>query len=101
MKLNLVAIEKAGYVRLAAEGEITSRDFLESGGANPIEAILGDGWASNSILLSMERTVFIDSSAIGWLIDSPHGKAAGGKLVLHSAPLESATFLISSRCVPS
>jgi anti-anti-sigma factor len=87
MKLSLVAIEKAGYVRLSAEGEITSRDFLESGGTNPIETVLGNAWAANNILLSMERTIFIDSSAIGWLIDSQRkSKAAGGKLVLHSAP---------------
>ncbi len=87
MKLSLVSIEKAGYVRLAAEGEITSRDFLENGGKNPLEAVLGAAWASNNVLLSLERTAFIDSSAIGWLIDSQRkSKAAGGKLVLHSAP---------------
>ena len=85
MKLSLVSIEKAGYVRLAAEGEITSRDFLESGGKNPLETVLGAAWASHNILLSMERTLFIDSSAIGWLIDSKRkSKAGGGKLVLHS-----------------
>jgi anti-anti-sigma factor len=86
MKLTLVSIDKAGYVKLAVEGEITSRDFLELGGKNPLENILAE-WASNSIILSLERTTFIDSSGIGWLIDSQRkSKAAGGKLVLYSAP---------------
>jgi anti-anti-sigma factor len=88
MKLSIVALDpKAGFIRLAAEGEITSRDILENGGINPMETVLGTAWATNSILLSLEKTVFIDSSAIGWLIDSQRkSKAAGGKLVLHSAP---------------
>jgi anti-anti-sigma factor len=87
MKLSLVSIEKAGYVRLAAEGDITSRDFLDSGGKNPLETILGANWASNNLMVSLEHTAFIDSSAIGWLIDAQRkSKAAGGKLVLHSAP---------------
>jgi anti-anti-sigma factor len=87
MKLSLVSIEKAGYVRLAAEGDITSRDFLGVGGKNPLETVLGENWASNNVMISLERTSFIDSSAIGWLIDAHRkSKAAGGKLVLHSAP---------------
>ena len=87
MKLSLVSIEKAGYVRLEAVGDITSADFLDSGGKNPLESVLGANWASNNVMLSLERTSFIDSSAIGWLIDAQRkSRAAGGKLVLHSAP---------------
>jgi anti-anti-sigma factor len=87
MKLSLVSIEKAGYVRLEAEGDITSGDFLDSGGKNPLETVLGANWASNNVMISLEKTAFIDSSAIGWLIDAQRkSKAAGGKLVLHSAP---------------
>jgi anti-anti-sigma factor len=87
MKVSLLSIEKAGYVRLGIEGDITSHDFLDSDGKNPLEGALGPGWASNNILLSLEQTHFIDSSAIGWLIDCQRGsKSAGGTLVLHSAP---------------
>lgn len=87
MKLSLISIEKTGYVRLAAEGEILSSDFLGAGGKNPLEPILGAGWAEHNILLSLEKTTFIDSSGIGWLIESQRkSKAAGGKLALHSAP---------------
>jgi anti-anti-sigma factor len=86
MKLSLVSIEKAGFIRLVAEGEITSRDFLDAN-KNPLETVLGANWASNNVILSLEKTSFIDSSAIGWLIDCQRKtKAAGGKFVLHSAP---------------
>ena len=86
MKLTLSSIEKAGYVKLATDGEITSEDFAESKDKNPLESVLGTSWASNSVLLNLAKTPFIDSSAIGWLLES-HRKMqqAGGKLVPHSA----------------
>ena|ERR1700728_4515162 len=86
MKLSMISIEKAGYVKLLAEGEITSGDLLDAKLHNPLESVLGASWASNNVLLSLAKTPFIDSSAIGWLLDS-HNKMrqSGGKLVLHSA----------------
>ncbi len=87
MKVSLLSIEKAGYVRLGIDGEITSRDFLGNDGKNPLEGALGPTWASHNILLSLEKTNFIDSAAIGWLIDCQReSKQAGGRLVIHSAP---------------
>ena len=86
MKLSLVSIEKSGYVRLATDGEITSQDFPDPG-KNPLENLLGANWASNNLMLSLEKTGFIDSTAIGWLIDTQRkSKSAGGKFVVHSAP---------------
>ena len=86
MKLSLVSIEKAGYVKLATEGDVTSGDFLEAAGKNPLEAVLGASWASNNILLNLSKTAFIDSSAIGWLLESNRNmQQSGGKLVPHSA----------------
>jgi anti-anti-sigma factor len=87
MKISLLSIEKAGFVRLGVEGDITSRDFLDLGGKNPLENVLGAGWAANKILLSLEKTIFIDSAAIGWLIDCQRqSRAGGGRLILHTAP---------------
>jgi anti-anti-sigma factor len=86
MKLLLVSIEKAGYVRVAAEGDITSRDF-DNSATNPFEVVLGEHWPDNNIMLSLEKAGFMDSSAIGWLMNTHRKtKEAGGKLVLHSAP---------------
>src|SRR5580704_8289844 len=86
MKLSMISIEKAGYVKLLAEGDITSGDLLDAKSHNPLESVLGSSWASNNVLLSLAKTPFIDSSAIGWLLDS-HNKMrqSGGKLVPHSA----------------
>jgi anti-anti-sigma factor len=86
MKLSLVSIEKAGYVKLATEGDITSADFLEAREKNPLEAVLGASWASNNILLNLSKSAFIDSSAIGWLLETNRKlQQSGGKLVPHSA----------------
>ena len=86
MKLSLVSIEKAGYVKLSTEGDITSGDFLESREKNPLEAVLGTSWASNNILLNLSKSAFIDSSAIGWLLETNRKmQQSGGKLVPHSA----------------
>jgi len=86
MKLSMISIEKAGYVKLQTEGDITSNDLGNAKEHNPLEGVLGASWASNNVLLSLSKTPFIDSSAIGWLLDT-HRKMqqAGGKLVPHSA----------------
>jgi anti-anti-sigma factor len=81
MKLALQEIDKSGVVRIAAEGEITIRDFADAG-KNPLEAVLGVHWASHRVLLNMEQISFIDSSAIGWMIDCHRRfRQAGGRLV--------------------
>ena len=85
MKLSLVSIEKAGFVHLSAEGEITSRDFPDVT-KNPLSDVVGPTWPTFNILLSLEKIGFLDSSALGWLITSHRTcKEQGGKLVLHSA----------------
>ncbi|MGD0463635.1 MAG: STAS domain-containing protein [Tepidisphaeraceae bacterium] len=86
MKLSLVSIERAGYVKLATDGDITGNDLLEAQGRNPFEMVLGASWATNNILLNLAKTAFMDSSAIGWLIGSQRkAQSVGGKLALHSA----------------
>jgi anti-anti-sigma factor len=85
MKLSLVSIEKAGFVHLSAEGDITSKDFAEPG-KNPLTDVLGPTWPTFNILLSLEKIGFLDSSALGWLITSHRTcKEQGCKFVLHSA----------------
>ncbi len=83
MKLSLVSIERAGYVKLAAVGDITSNDLLDAGGSNPFEMVLGASWATNNILLDLGRTAFMDSSAIGWLIDSQQQGAVRWRQIRH------------------
>ena len=84
MKLSLVSIERDGVIRVASEGNITSADF-QADGPNPLHALLGQTWSSNRVLLNFDRTNYIDSTAIGWLISChKEFRANGGTLVVHS-----------------
>jgi anti-anti-sigma factor len=85
MKLSLVSIEKNGIVRVAAEGNITTQDFQSADNKNPLEKLLGVTWFTNKVMLNLDRTDYIDSSAIGWLIGSHRAfKEGGGMMVVHS-----------------
>jgi anti-anti-sigma factor len=82
--LSVVSIEKDGYIRLASTGSITAAGahFL---GNNPLESVLGATWSANRVLLDLSQTDFIDSAAIGWLIQSAKEFSRnGGKLAVHS-----------------
>jgi anti-anti-sigma factor len=84
MKLSLISIERDGYVRVATDGPMSAGDFIPER-KNPFELLLGDNWATHRVLLNLDLTTFIDSSAIGWLIGCQRDfKKAGGSLVVHS-----------------
>ena len=68
MKLSLLSIDPGGFIRLANEGNITSADFTADG-KNPFEALIGANWSTHRVLLDLDKTAFIDSAAIGWLIE--------------------------------
>ncbi len=51
--------------------------------------LLGEANYGQRILLSLRETDYIDSSGIGWLLATDKKiRAAGGRLVLHSLPLD-------------
>jgi len=84
MKLTLLSIEKDGTIRVATDGNITTSDF-GAGGKDPLEALLGATWFTTKVLMNMEKTDYIDSSAIGWLIGCHKKfKDGGGALIVHS-----------------
>ena len=84
MKLSLVSIEKEGLIRIATDGNITSNDF-HADGKNPLEQVMGLTWSTNKVLLDMDKTNYIDSTAIGWLIRChKEFKIKGGLFVVHS-----------------
>lgn len=64
----------------------------QNGEANPEETFrkfLGESNFNNKVLLSLKQTEYIDSSGIGWILSTDKKiRAAGGKLVLHSLPLD-------------
>jgi anti-anti-sigma factor len=82
-KLRLLAIQ-SGCACVATTGDITVLD-IDPLKKNPLELLLGDGWASGRVLLDLRRTHFIDSAAIGWLITSHREfRSRGGVLAVHS-----------------
>src|SRR5947209_788740 len=84
MKLSLVSIEKDGVVRVASEGNITCEDFRIADGKNPLEGVLGQTWSNNRVLLNLEKTQYVDSSGIGWMIELARKfRDAGGAVAVH------------------
>lgn len=75
----------AGMIRLCCEGNITQRAITAD--VDPIMKALGEGGLGANVLLSLEKTTFIDSSGISWLlVTHKNFRDAGGTLVLHSVP---------------
>lgn len=84
MKLTQIG-EDGDVLHLACEGRVSQSDFEP--GRDPMEAMLGVRGFGRKVLLNLERTNYIDSSGIGWLvICHRHFTGAKGKLVLHSVP---------------
>ena len=70
---------------LSLSGRI-SQTLLGSSG-DQLSQLLGEANYDQNILLSLQKTDYIDSSGIGWLLATDKKiRAAGGKLVLHSLP---------------
>ncbi len=85
MVFKLVSIEKQGIVHVATEGNLTSANLDLSSVKNPMETLLGATWNTHRVLLNFEKTAYLDSSAIGWLIGTNRAfREAGGKLVVCS-----------------
>ncbi len=84
LKLSVITKDASGIVFAAAYGQATAHDF-----ANPesllFDQILGTSWARHRVALDMDAVPYLDSSAIGWLIQAQkHFRDAGGSLALHS-----------------
>ncbi len=82
MKLTMVSTD-GDLTRIQNEGDITQMDFRT--GADAFCDLLGADCYQRKVLLSLEKTPYIDSTAVGWIIRChKRCKEAGGKLVLHS-----------------
>ena len=69
--------------QLESTEDITFLDF--EGGANPLDALLGPAGYSGYVLLGLSKSSYIDSTGVGWLIQSSaRFEKAGGRLVMHS-----------------
>ena len=82
--LTLVAVDKDGCIRVASNGNLTAT-VINLAARNPLEAVLGAGWAGNRVMLDLSKTEFMDSTAIAWLISTTKQfRASGGAMAIHS-----------------
>ena len=86
MNVSVVSIEKDGIVRLSANGSITASE-MAGDDKHPLAHVIGEHWSSNNVVLSLEKTEYVDSTAVGWFLScQKQFDRDGGKFVLHSIP---------------
>jgi anti-anti-sigma factor len=84
MKLNVLTNDN-DLTRIQNEGSITHLDF--SAGNDPLVNLLGPSCYGRKVLLSLEKTPYIDSAGVGWMVMChKRFREEGGKLVLQSIP---------------
>jgi stage II sporulation protein AA (anti-sigma F factor antagonist) len=84
MRLTMVS-HTDQVTRLECEGEITQHALLSA--SDPFEDSLGLAIYGRQALVNMEKTSYVDSSGIGWLLGAhKRFERGGGKLILHSVP---------------
>ena len=72
-------------LRVQCEGSISQDGFKP--GIEPLEELLGANCYGRKVLLNLERTHYIDSSGVGWLMGrNKQFRQAGGRLIIHSIP---------------
>ena len=84
MKLILLETNPEGLSHVKADGSITATDFVARG-KDPMEMLLGTEWLRSRLLLDFAAVTYIDSSAIGWLIElARRMRQSGGAMVIHT-----------------
>src|SRR5271165_5749584 len=84
MKLTVESSDGA-VIHVACADDITLFDF--HAGENLLEQALGKDCYTRKVVLSLQKSCYIDSAGIGWLVMShKRFRDAGGCLVIHSIP---------------
>ena len=69
--------------RLECDGDVTYSQLASD--KDPMEEVIGPTIWKRCVLLSLEKTTYIDSSGVSWLLHAHRESAkSGGRLVLHS-----------------
>jgi anti-anti-sigma factor len=84
MEIKLLGNEE-GIHRLEVVGKLT-RDGYKAGAVDPVVALCGEDIFKKPALLSLARSMYLDSTGIEWLLNYfKRFQAEGGKLIVHSA----------------
>ena len=85
MDLKLHSAPGEEVLAVATGSRVTARELVGSLDRNPLQDLLGRAWASRKVALDMGDTDFVDSAAVGWLIQTHRDlQKAGGAIVIHS-----------------
>lgn len=84
--MNLTLENQAGGIsQLTLSGKISQNAV--DGYADQLNRLIGAANLNQKILVSLQKTEYIDSSGIGWLLATDKKiRDAGGQLILHSVP---------------
>lgn len=81
--MKLDCSEEGGIVNVNVEGRIVHGEVDMTD--DPLKARLGPDVYKNKILINLEKTEFVDSAGISWLlIVHKRCREAGGTMVIHS-----------------
>lgn len=84
MKLTLLSTDDK-VVALRCEGQITLAHIKP--GLDHLEQAAGMGAYNRCVLIDLEKTTYIDSAGVGWLMAChKRFKSYGGRMILHSIP---------------
>jgi anti-anti-sigma factor len=84
-RLTLVAAEEDDLIRVDCSGEISQIGLRP--GDDPLAGVLPAGGYGRKVLMNLDKTTYIDSSGVSWLIMAHRRFAqAGGKLVIYAVP---------------
>jgi stage II sporulation protein AA (anti-sigma F factor antagonist) len=79
--------QAGGVCHLSLAGKI-SQTAVDSQ-SDQLSRLIGNANMNQKILVSLQQTDYIDSSGIGWLLATDKKiRDAGGRLILHSVPLD-------------
>jgi anti-anti-sigma factor len=84
MEIKLLGDEEGVY-RFEVVGKL-SRDGYRAGSVDPLVSLCGPDIFTKPALLSLSRSLYLDSTGIEWLLNYfKRFQAAGGQLIVHSA----------------
>jgi anti-anti-sigma factor len=84
MQLRIVSKEDS-FAEVESEGNITLAAVTD--GDKLLRDLLGEGVFSGKVMLNIEKSTYLDSSGVGWLIlCHKRFREHGGSLVIHSVP---------------
>jgi anti-anti-sigma factor len=84
MQLTLTSSDN-DVIRVQCDGSISQDGFRA--GTDPFEQLLGADCYKKKVVMNLERTHYIDSSGVGWLMArNKQFRQAGGRLIIYSIP---------------